>query len=161
MTYSAPTPATPRGSILDAFERVVVTYVEVFLGTLILSSSGAIDLSTARSAALAGIPAAVAALKAAITHLVGSTPRPRSPLLDLAERALSTYLETFLGVLMVASAYGLSQTKVALLAALPAGLAVVKGGLATLVPGTATPASLAPAPVSFTGVSARPPDETD
>lgn len=62
---------------------------------------------------------------------------------DLAERAVSTYLETFFGLLIAANVFTgatagkatglLTVLETAAVSALPAGLAVVKGGLASLL----------------------------
>lgn len=48
----------------DTAERVVATYVEVLIGLLIVAD--AIDISVAKAAAVAALPAALAVLKAAI-----------------------------------------------------------------------------------------------
>ncbi len=69
-------------------------------------------------------------------------------LLDLAERTAATYFEALLGLLL-ASGIGVAQitdlsfwTKAAV-AAIPAGLAVLKGGMAKFV-GSANTAALLP-----------------
>lgn len=53
----------------DALERVLSTYVQVFLGLLI--TSGVTDVSAVQAAALAAIPAALSALKAVIAKRFG------------------------------------------------------------------------------------------
>lgn len=58
---------------LDTGERVVATFVESFLGIWILTGPADVfNLSTAHTAAAAGVIAAAAALKAAIAAKVGS-----------------------------------------------------------------------------------------
>lgn len=61
---------------------------------------------------------------------------------DLLERAFFTYVEAFLGLLIATGTdvVDLSKAKVAAVAAIPAGLAVVKAGLSSMVgrPGTAS-----------------------
>lgn len=79
--------------------------------------------------------------------------------LDLAERAFATYLEAFLGLLIVGAVLDISAAKAAAVAALPAALSVVKSGLgawlgrsdtASLLPASKDPATVVPAaaPVS-------------
>lgn len=56
--------------------------------------------------------------------------------LDLAERALATYVEALLGLLIASAAtdlVDLAAWQAAAVAAVPAGLAVVKAGLARMV----------------------------
>lgn len=55
---------------------------------------------------------------------------------DLAERTVATYLEAFLGLLLAGQIVDLSTAKAAAVAAIPAGLAVVKGALSAFVGGT-------------------------
>ena len=52
---------------------------------------------------------------------------------DLAERTVATYLEAFLGLLLAGQVVDLSAAKAAAVAAIPAGLAVVKGALSAFV----------------------------
>jgi hypothetical protein len=53
----------------DAAERVISTYLQVFLGLLI--TSGVTDVSAVQAAALAAVPAALSALKAVIAKRFG------------------------------------------------------------------------------------------
>lgn len=63
--------------------------------------------------------------------------------IDLLERAVSTYLESFFGLLIAANVFTgatagkatglLTVLEAAAVSALPAGLAVIKGGLASLI----------------------------
>lgn len=75
----------------------------------------------------------------------------RKFLLDLVERTAATYLETFVGLLLVGGVVDLSTAKAAAVAAVPAGLAVVKSALSAFVgrPGTASalPAKADPASI--------------
>lgn len=58
---------------LDLLERTLFTYVEVVLGLLIASATTeAIDLSVAKAAAIAAIPAALAVVKSALSSMVGT-----------------------------------------------------------------------------------------
>ncbi|MER6531144.1 hypothetical protein [Streptomyces sp. NPDC001508] len=61
---------------------------------------------------------------------------------DLAERTIATYLEAFLGLLLASSIVDLSTAKAAAVAAIPAGLAVVKGALSSLVGSSSSAAAL-------------------
>lgn len=54
-------------------------------------------------------------------------------LIDLAERVAATYLQSFIGLLLVSGALDIDTLKAAALAAVPAALAVVKGVLARKV----------------------------
>lgn len=62
--------------------------------------------------------------------------------LDLLERAVFTYVETLLGLLIVVGTDTLdvSKAKAAAIAAIPAGLSVIKSGLSAMIgtPGTAS-----------------------
>jgi len=64
---------------------------------------------------------------------------------DVAERTLSTYAQSFIGLLLAGwttDAVDLTLVQTAAVAAVPAALAVLKGALASRVPGTISPASL-------------------
>lgn len=62
--------------------------------------------------------------------------------LDLAERTAATYVEAFAGLLMVSGVTHLSDLRSAAVAAVPAGLAVVKSVLASFVGDAGTAAAL-------------------
>ena len=62
---------------------------------------------------------------------------------DLAERAISTYVQTAIGLLIVSGVTDLAALQTAAVAAIPAALSVVKSVLAEkYAPGTVSPASL-------------------
>jgi hypothetical protein len=64
---------------------------------------------------------------------------------DVAERTAATYVQAFIGLLLAGwttDTVDLSLVQAAAVAAVPAALAVVKGALASRVPGTISPASL-------------------
>ncbi|WP_327679468.1 hypothetical protein [Kitasatospora sp. NBC_00458] len=63
---------------------------------------------------------------------------------DLAERTAATYLESAIGLLLVGGITGLSSVQAAAVAAVPAGLSVVKGALGRFL-GHPETASLLPA----------------
>jgi len=57
---------------VDTAERAVATYVEAFLGLLLVNwNTDAVDLSTFQTAAIAAVPAGLAVLKAALASFVG------------------------------------------------------------------------------------------
>ncbi|WP_045698635.1 hypothetical protein [Streptomyces rubellomurinus] len=64
-------------------------------------------------------------------------------LVDLAERTAATYLEAVIGLLLVGGVTGLSSVQSAAIAAVPAGLAVIKGALGVFI-GRADTAALLP-----------------
>ncbi|MGW7598107.1 hypothetical protein [Streptomyces antimycoticus] len=58
--------------LYDLAERTVLTYVETFLGLLLASgATDLVDLSAAKAAAVAALPAALAVVKAAAGSLLG------------------------------------------------------------------------------------------
>lgn len=67
---------------------------------------------------------------------------------DTVERAVSTWAQVFLGLLIAgwSGAVDLAVIQAAAWSALPAGLAVIKAALAAKVGGTVSPASFAKAP---------------
>ena len=65
-------------------------------------------------------------------------------LIDTAERAVATYVEVVIGLLIVAGPLDLDKIEVSLVAAIPAALAVVKAALASRV-GSKGTAALLPA----------------
>lgn len=62
---------------------------------------------------------------------------------DLAERVLSAYVTTFVGLMAVSSSLNLDALKVAAIASVPAALSILKGALASRV-GNPDSASLDP-----------------
>lgn len=50
---------------------------------------------------------------------------------DVAERAVATYVEVVIGLLLVAGPLDLEKVEVALVAAIPAALSVIKSALAS------------------------------
>jgi 3-hydroxy-3-methylglutaryl CoA synthase len=63
---------------------------------------------------------------------------------DMAERAIATYVQAFLGLLIASTTLDIRVIQSAAVAAIPAALSVVKSVLAEkYVPGTVSPASLA------------------
>ena len=63
---------------------------------------------------------------------------------DLAERAIATYVQAFLGLLITSGITDIGVIKTAAISAIPAALSVVKSVLAEkYAPGTVSPASLA------------------
>ena len=61
---------------------------------------------------------------------------------DTAERAIATAVQTFLALVLAGSLTDVATMKAAAVAAVAAGLSVVKSALAARVPGTVSPAPL-------------------
>lgn len=118
-----------RRFFLDLLERAGTTYVEALLGFVLLAP--VLDVSVLTAALVAGLPALFSVLKAGIYEFLEVRPR-RSFAMDLLERTIGTYLVTFLG-LVVVNPGEVATYSLALVAALPAALAVVKGALASRV----------------------------
>ena len=62
---------------------------------------------------------------------------------DTAERALKSFVQAFVSVLIVSGAYDLDALKAATIAGITAGLTVVKSVIAALIPSDISPASVA------------------
>lgn len=63
---------------------------------------------------------------------------------DLAERVIATYVQSVIGLLLVSGVTDLAVVQSAAVAAIPAALSALKAFIAERVPGTVSPASLAP-----------------
>lgn len=74
----------------DAIERVVATYVEVFLGLLLANWTGTISLDTVKVAAVAAIPAVLSAIKTLVAGNVPNTISPASFVKDKGTSPSST-----------------------------------------------------------------------
>lgn len=59
--------------LLDLAERTGLTYVEAFVGLLLADSTHLLDLGSVRAAAVAALPAALAAIKSAFALGLGSS----------------------------------------------------------------------------------------
>jgi hypothetical protein len=66
---------------------------------------------------------------------------------DVAERTIFTFIEAFVGAIILAPAINLSTEKAAALSGVAAGLAYLKSTVSTLRSGTITPASAALPPI--------------
>lgn len=132
-----------KQKIYDILERALNTWWQAALMFIIASQS--LDQSVLGAAALAGLPALfnflyrlIAGVQIKVTNLW----------LDLISRGGITFLSTFLGLL---AAGGLDYTSsstwtAALVSAGTTAIALLKGGAASLIKGTVTPASLLPVP---------------
>lgn len=118
-----------RRFFLDLAERAATTYVEALLGFVLLAP--VLDVSILTAALVAGLPALFSVLKAGVYEFLEVRPR-RSFAMDLLERTVGTYVVTFLGLVIV-NPGEIATYKVAIVSALPAALAVVKGALASRV----------------------------
>lgn len=70
--------------------------------------------------------------------------------LDLGERVLATYLQAFIGLLIVAQVLDINAVKAAAIAAIPATLAVIKGAIGHYVGDPESPSLVASVPNSIT-----------
>lgn len=134
-------------ALLSLLEKAALTFLQVFVMTL--SVGGALDVSTAQAAIIAGIGAAVTVIANGIPATVPDLPF----WLDLALRTIRTYVAAFVAYLLALPALDLSYSTLAAAsaAALPAVLAVVKGAVASRLgePGSAAllPARYDPPPL--------------
>lgn len=129
--------------VIDLLERAATTYLEALIGFLLLAST--LDVSALGAAALAALPALFSVLKAGIYEFLRVRPR-RSFLAGLVERTIATYLVTFLGLVAV-NPGDVATYRLAVVAALPAALAVLKGALGSRLgnPSDASVVALPPA----------------
>ena len=67
-----------RRWVVDSAERVAATYVEAVAGLVLANMAGVTSLDTWRTAAVAALPAAVAAVKTVAAGMVGGTMSPAS-----------------------------------------------------------------------------------
>lgn len=56
---------------LDLFERVLATYLQAFLGLLLVDSADITNLGFLKAAAIAAVPAALSVVKGFVGSLVG------------------------------------------------------------------------------------------
>lgn len=119
--------------ILDVLERSASTFAETFLGLLIVSGVG--NVTGIKTAAVAGLAAGLAVLKNALTELIGAS-NGGVWWQDALERTGWTYLQAFLALVLVSGTVDFASWRTSAIAAVPAGLAVVKSVLAAVLPGT-------------------------
>lgn len=128
----------PAAPLIVLAEKVVSTYVQAFLSLLIVHDTIGADL--AQTAAIAAVPTALTAFINALPAVPVGLPF----WIDLVLRVVRTYLATFVGLLLAMPVLHLNFTILVatLTSALPAALAVLKGGIAAKVGNTATAALL-------------------
>lgn len=122
------TPTPTAGPILASIaEKAITTYVQAFL--TILLAGDVLNTSSAQAAAIAAIPALLSALLAALPTVPVGLPF----YVDLVLRAIRTYVVSFLGFAIAVPVFRLDYSILvaASAAALPAALAVIKGGIAS------------------------------
>lgn len=129
--------------VLPFVERVGSTFLETFAAALVLTNT--LNISALSAAAIAALPAAFSIIYNALTTWLGTDQSGRPYWLDLTERALATFAQTFVGGLIVAQHYSLSELEVLALAGVAAALSVLKSGAAKLT-GSDTAGLLAPLP---------------
>jgi hypothetical protein len=128
----------PTAGLAVLAEKVIATYVQALIALLLLD--GALDINGAESAAIAAIPAALTV----IANGLPLVPHGLPFYADLAMRVIRTFVAGFLGTLIAMPVFRLDRS--ALLAAaagaIPAVLALIKGGLASRVGDTDSAALL-------------------
>lgn len=128
----------------DAAERILSTYVESFVALLAVTTIGDLDLSGLAAVGWAAVPAVLTLARTLLVELLDRPSRSVSWLRDTVERAAATWGASFVAVL--AAGWGdkidLSVFQSAAVAALPAGLAVVKAAVASRVGDRSTAALL-------------------
>lgn len=132
-------------SLLKLLEKTVATYVQVFIGLLLMSEySDVIRIDAGKAAAIAAIPAALTV----VANGLPAVPIGLAFVPDLVFRTIRTYVASFLGLLLAVPVFNLSvdALQAAMLGAVPAALAVVKGLVATHF-GSPDTAALLPADV--------------
>lgn len=100
-------PSTQSLRIVDIAERVVSTFLQAFIAALLSTSAGGIEARVDwLNALLIGLFAALVALVTSLLVLLRSVRKKFStyPLLDLAYRAVLTFVQTFSGLLLAAGA---------------------------------------------------------
>ena len=111
-------------------ERALTTYLEALLGFLILADS--LEVSRLLAIAVAALPAMFSVVKNVLADWLEIDLAPRNLLVDLLERTLATYAVTFLGLVIV-NPGDVTVYRLAAVSSLPAGLAVLKGFLASRI----------------------------
>ncbi|OPC84253.1 hypothetical protein B4N89_27955 [Embleya scabrispora] len=142
------TTTIPGKYLATLAERTAASFVEAFASAWMVAD--AYNLSTAETAALAGVMAALTVLRAALTSFLGH--RAADPTIrtgyayavDVFERVAATFAEAGIAALLLAGTLDLSHARAAGFAGLTAALSVLKALLARFVGSTAT-ASLLPA----------------
>lgn len=139
-----PTKVSTKAWLLDTIERAGTTYVQALVALLI--SVGATGPSAWKAAVIAAFPAA---LNIIVQAIFGWTPpKLKNIYADIAVRTGRTFVYTCLSFIVANLSTGAHMGgawQAMLDAAIAASLVIVKGGVASVIPSTITPASLAPA----------------
>jgi hypothetical protein len=141
LTPVAQPPMTFRLWIVDTAEMAASTIVQAAI--VFFLAAERLDTSQGKALLAALLPGAVNVLKQAFAKWM---PKQTFWLADMAIRAFWTFAIVALGALPAAGLDLIEITawRVAALAGLAAALAVVKATIASLIPNTVSPASLAP-----------------
>lgn len=126
----------PVNAFVLLIDKVVSTYVQVFIGLLLVGD--AINASTAQMAAMAAIPAALTVVANGLPVTITGLPF----WIDLIYRVARTYVVGFIGLLVAVPVFHLDYAilQAAATGAIPAALAVIKGAIASRVGEQGTPA---------------------
>lgn len=146
---NTPDPVKPAAQLsfkawaMDTVERAAFTYVQALLALVVGVGFG--GPSAAMAALIAAAPAGLNIIAQAIFGW--TPPKVKNVYLDIVIRSSRTFVyscTTFLVINLSSGAHMGGAWHAMIRAALVAAFVVVKGSLASLVPGTITPASLAP-----------------
>lgn len=133
-------------------ERSISTFVEVFAGCLIAVSQTRPtatlgDPHVLVLAAVGAVAAVLSLLKTSLTQFLQVWAPANNPTFDLTVRVVLTYLESVAALMLVSAQSGqlnVTIAKAALYSSVPAALAVLKGGVASLTGVTPAPTLLTP-----------------
>lgn len=107
-----------------------MTFIVAFIG--LLPVSGAIDFTTAQVALAGGVAAALSLIKNLISQIAG-TDTGATWWQDMLMRTLWTYVQTWIGVVVVNGTVDFHSFGPAAIACIPAALTVIKSYLASKV----------------------------
>lgn len=117
--------------LADLLERAAAQYLESFLGFLLMAQT--LDVSALGAAALGAIPAVLSLVKNLLLELSGTGTHAPNVYVDVLERAGVAYVVSLIALLLAAPVLSVSVLSAAAVAAVPAGLAVLKGFVAGFV----------------------------
>lgn len=112
----------------DLAERVVTTFLLTFIG--LLATATVLDADSLQVAAISGVAAVLSLIKNIVTELAGAS-NGGTWWQDALLRTLWTYIQVYIGIVVVNGTLDIESLKPAAIAAIPAALGVLKGFLAS------------------------------
>lgn len=131
----------------DIGERALTTFVITFIS--LFGLSGAITMTATTAAAVGGLAAALSLIKNALTGVIAAS-NGGTWWQDMLERTMWTFIQVWIGLIVVNGTIAFSQWKITAIAAIPAALDVIKSVLASRVGDPDTAAFLRNPAVSYT-----------